>query len=256
MEEKKVLGILAIVFGGVGLALSWVPIINNMAFVLALVGVVLGVIALIINRKAKKLLALIGTIISVLALVIVLVTQSSYSKAIDDAFKGSSSSSTTSSSTKTKAEHATNKASNDTTDPSKRPWTFKNNVYAAGILTYKFTKSEVRDSVTDGKKVLVILADVTNNTDKEQDPSNIYMVMHAFQKTATANKDLEPGILKSDDNLQTPFQAETDALNDKLLGKKTTTVAISFELENDSPVTVKFDNPDFQTIGEKTYDVK
>ena len=146
--------------------------------------------------------------------------------------------------------------SENSKDPAKREWTFKNDVFSAGIMTYKLTKSEVLDSSEDGKKALVIYADVTNNTDEEQDPSNIYMVMHAFQKTDTANKDLAVGMVKLDDNGNSPIQQQEDALHDKLLGKKTVPVAMVFTLENDNPVTVKFSNADFKTIGEKEYNVK
>lgn len=255
MTEKKVLGILSIVFGGVGLAFSWVPFINNMAFVLGVVGVVLGVIALVTNRKAKKTLAIIGTVVSALSLVFVLVTQNYYSHQIDDTFDKASSSHEKKSKSE-KAEKATDKTSENSKDPAKNEWTFKNDVFSAGIMTYKLTKSEVLDSSEDGKKALVIYADVTNNTDEEQDPSNIYMVMHAFQKTDTANKDLAVGMVKLDDNGNSPIQQQEDALHDKLLGKKTVPVAMVFTLENDNPVTVKFSNADFKTIGEKEYNVK
>ncbi|WP_301710909.1 hypothetical protein [Oenococcus sicerae] len=30
--ERKILAILAIVFGGIGIVLSWIPIVNNVAF--------------------------------------------------------------------------------------------------------------------------------------------------------------------------------------------------------------------------------
>ncbi|WP_312040760.1 DUF5067 domain-containing protein [Leuconostoc lactis] len=149
-----------------------------------------------------------------------------------------------------------NKASEKSKTPAKREWTFKNDVFSAGIMTYKLTKSEVLDSSEEGKKALVIYADVTNNTDKEQDLSNIYTVMHAFQKTDTANKDLIPGMIKSDDNGNNPIQQQVDALNDKLLGKKTVPVAMVFTLENDNPVTVKFSNVDSKIIGKKEYNVK
>lgn len=252
MTEKKVLGILAIVFGGVGLVFSWVPFINNMAFILAVVGLVLGIIAIVTNRKSKKTLALIGTVISAISIVIVLATQSSYSNQLDKAFDGSSSSS----SKNTKTEKASNKTISDSNDPSKSKWTYKDDTFKAGILTYKFTKSEVRDSSEGGKKVLVLYADVINNTDEEQDPSNIFMVMHAYQKTDTSNKSLNPGMAALDADYNDPLQTQEDALNNKLLGKKTVSVVMIYSLENENPVTVKFDNADYNTIGEKQYSVK
>lgn len=86
-DEKKVLGILAIVFGGIALIGSWVPILNNVSFFIAIVALILGVIALIVNRKNKKVLAIVGTCLSVASIIIVLATQSMYSNAIDNASK-------------------------------------------------------------------------------------------------------------------------------------------------------------------------
>lgn len=61
------------------------PLINNAAFVLAIIGLIFGVIALVVNRKNKKTLALVATILSVVSVVVVLVTQSMYSSALDSA---------------------------------------------------------------------------------------------------------------------------------------------------------------------------
>ncbi len=86
-DESKVLGILAIVFGGIALIGSWVPILNNLSFIIGIVALILGVIALIVNRKRKKILAIVGTCLSVAACAIVLITQSIYGAAVDSAAK-------------------------------------------------------------------------------------------------------------------------------------------------------------------------
>ena len=86
-DEKKVLGILAIVFGGIALVGSWVPILNNISFFIAVVALILGVVALIVNRKNKKVLAIIGTCLSLASIIIVLATQSMYGSALDSASK-------------------------------------------------------------------------------------------------------------------------------------------------------------------------
>lgn len=156
------------------------------------------------------------------------------------------------SSSSSKVEKATSKK----TDPSKRKWTYKNNIFDAGIETYKFTKTEIRDSATEGKKVLVLYCDITNNSKKEQDPSNIYMVVHAYQKTGTADKNLSVGMNAYDDDGNDPLQKYNDGLQDKLLAGKTTHAAIMFTLVNDNDVTVTFQNPEFKTIGKKVISVK
>lgn len=53
-DEKKVLGIIALVFGGIALVTSWMPFINNASAVLAIIAFILGVIAFFINLKRKK----------------------------------------------------------------------------------------------------------------------------------------------------------------------------------------------------------
>lgn len=83
-SEKKVLGILAIIFGILGLLGSWVPIINNFSFILAIIAIVLGVIGLLINIKRPKTLSTVGLILSILTIIIVLVTQSFYGTAVEN----------------------------------------------------------------------------------------------------------------------------------------------------------------------------
>jgi len=87
MKERKVLGILSIIFGGLGLLLSWIPIVNNFAFFLGIISLVLGIIALVINRKNKKLLSIIGTVLSVTTIIIVIATQGLYANSLDKATK-------------------------------------------------------------------------------------------------------------------------------------------------------------------------
>lgn len=69
-EERKVLLILALVFGVIVLATSWMLFINNASGVLALVAFLLEIIALIVNHKNKKMLTLISVAIAVISFVI------------------------------------------------------------------------------------------------------------------------------------------------------------------------------------------
>lgn len=86
-QERKVLGILAIIFGALALLGSWMPIINNFSFVLAILALIFGLIGFVINRKRPKTLAIIGTVLAIVSMVIVLVTQSMYARALNDAAK-------------------------------------------------------------------------------------------------------------------------------------------------------------------------
>lgn len=65
-------------------------------------------------------------------------------------------------------------------------WFFKDNIFYAGNETMTLNKSEVLDGIEPGSKVLVLHTTILNNSEKEQDPSNFYMVIHAKQKTDTA----------------------------------------------------------------------
>ncbi|MQW22295.1 MULTISPECIES: MFS transporter [unclassified Lactococcus] len=82
-NEKKVLAIIGLVFGGIGLLMSWLPILNTVGAFFAVIGLVLGLIAFFVNLRRKKILSLITVAISLGAIAIVLVTQSMYSKALD-----------------------------------------------------------------------------------------------------------------------------------------------------------------------------
>ena len=86
-QERKVLGILAIIFGGLALLGSWMPIVNNFSFILAVLALILGLIGLAVNRKRPKLLAIIGTALAAVSIAIVLVTQAMYAKTLNEVEK-------------------------------------------------------------------------------------------------------------------------------------------------------------------------
>lgn len=82
-QERKVLGILTIIFGAIALLGSWMPIINNFSFILAILALILGIIGLFINKKRPKTLAIIGTVLSVVSIAVVLASQAMYAKSLD-----------------------------------------------------------------------------------------------------------------------------------------------------------------------------
>lgn len=86
-QERKVLGILAIIFGGLALLGSWMPIVNNFSFILAVLALILGLIGLAVNRKRPKLLATVGTALAAVSIAIVLVTQAMYAKTLNEVGK-------------------------------------------------------------------------------------------------------------------------------------------------------------------------
>lgn len=86
-QERKALGILAIIFGALALLGSWMPIINNFSFILAILALIFGLIGFAVNRKRPKTLAIIGTVLSVVSIAIVLVTQAMYAKTLNEVGK-------------------------------------------------------------------------------------------------------------------------------------------------------------------------
>ncbi|WP_409022637.1 CD20-like domain-containing protein [Dellaglioa sp. P0083] len=154
MSEKKVLGILAIVFGGIALAFSWVPIINNMSAFLGLVGALLGVIGLFVNRKNKKTLAIIGTVLSIVSIIIVLMTQSAYSNALDK-IDPSVSSSDSNSEKKSKSltidynDYSFSKSKDYSIDVSDNNWA-NTKVKVDKVTVYKLAKNYTYKSTNDG----------------------------------------------------------------------------------------------------------
>jgi hypothetical protein len=97
-QERKVLGILAIIFGALALLGSWMPIINNFSFILAILALIFGIIGFLVNKKRPKTLAIIGTVLSIVSIAIVLGTQAMYAKSLDKLSKDIEQSATSTSS--------------------------------------------------------------------------------------------------------------------------------------------------------------
>lgn len=86
--SRPVVTVVGLVVSIVALLLSAVPIINNFAFLLALVSLVLGIVGVVKTKKGKvagRTMAIIVIVLSILAGVVVLASQSFYSNAIDNA---------------------------------------------------------------------------------------------------------------------------------------------------------------------------
>lgn len=86
------MAVAGLVLGVVALATSFLPIVNNLSFIIALVGLVLaivGTVATVRGKKRGKGMAIASVVLNALALIIVLATQSMYSAAIDEAIVSS-----------------------------------------------------------------------------------------------------------------------------------------------------------------------
>ena len=81
---KSGLATAALVLGIIGICLSFIPIVNNAAFVLGILASVFGIVVLIKKRCLGKAIA--SIVLGVLSIVITLAMQAAALKAIDDAF--------------------------------------------------------------------------------------------------------------------------------------------------------------------------
>ena len=79
-QENKIFGILAIVLGAIALLGSWIPGINQISFLIAILALILGIVGLCLNRKNKKVLAIIGTVLSVASIVFAVGSQVIYNQ--------------------------------------------------------------------------------------------------------------------------------------------------------------------------------
>jgi hypothetical protein len=90
-QKGSGLAVASMVLGIIALLLSWVPIINNLAAVIAVVGLGLGIPALIRARRRTAGgtgMAITGLVTSVLAIVVVIATQLFFLKVIDEVGRG------------------------------------------------------------------------------------------------------------------------------------------------------------------------
>jgi hypothetical protein len=90
VESKSVSTIVGLIIAIIALLLSAVPIINNFAFILALISLVLGIIGIRSakkNNRSSKKMAVVVVILSLLSGAIVLLSQTFYGNAINNAGK-------------------------------------------------------------------------------------------------------------------------------------------------------------------------
>lgn len=86
-EAKKKSGIATagLVLGIIGIVLSFIPIINNLAFVLGILALIFGIVSIL--KKTSKGKSITSIILGILAIVITIGIQNSVSNAIDDVTK-------------------------------------------------------------------------------------------------------------------------------------------------------------------------
>lgn len=87
MEEKKKSGlaVAGLVLGIIGICLSFIPVINNVAFFLGILAIIFGVITLVKKVGGGKAIA--ALVLGILSIIITLAMQSAISDALDETSK-------------------------------------------------------------------------------------------------------------------------------------------------------------------------
>ena len=212
------LAITALVFAIIAALLSWVPIVNNIAFIIAIIGLVFAGFAMHATRKSGqrrgKALAVAALVVSLVAGGLVLGTQSIYGKAVDDAF-GSSETAATSKPKKSKAKTAVQD--------------MEGNVDGSD---YHVKLDSLIKTVNDyeGKPTVMLAYELTNN---KTENSNMFDVnVTAFQN----GHQLDTAIYSD----QTPEGYDENSSTNALQPGATGTVTLGYVLEDETnPVTVE-----------------
>ena len=227
--HTTICGIAAVVFGALGLVLSFIPIVNNIAAILGFIGVILAIIAIVgtfRGKKRGKVLSIVAAVLSVLAIVITLAMQSAASKAIDDSIKESKGIDTSqSSSSKSAGKSSDASKSKASEQKAQGEQDLEGDIEGAHVKIVSAVKS-VNDY--NGKPTALVTYEWTNNTSKN----------NSFATLA------HPNVFQNGTELETAVyfdQPEGYDANSYLAQAQpgtAATVTLGYVLQDDSPITV------------------
>lgn len=163
VKSTSGMGIAALVLGILSLIISWVPIINNLAFLTGFVGLVLGIFAIYSTRpggkKSGRGISIAATVICVLAIVIVLFTQYVFGKTLDEVSKSVD---------KTAVTDSNGKPVGDTQDSKKPVGDTQDSESLLLRGKYLIDNVQLKKSIADfsGEPTVLLSYDITNKSDK------------------------------------------------------------------------------------------
>ena len=174
------LAIVGLILGIVAILGSWIPILNNAAFFIAILGLIFGIIALVSIMKGKssgKSMAIAAIVVSIVAGGIVLVTQHMFSEAIDEVVK--------------EVDENLDKATGDATDEVlANSLDVQIGTFEATTDEYGFTETKLTVTVTnklDEKKSFDVTIEAADADGNRMDTDTVYV------------SDLAPGQSYSED---------------------------------------------------------
>lgn len=230
--HMSVCGIVGLVFAVVGLALSFIPIINNIAAVFGLVGVVLGIIGLVGVMRGKRTgraVAIIAIAISVASIVITLAMQAAASKAIDDAFSQKAPQSTQQ--TEPGGDHSKTTEKNSDNDADESPEAKGDQDKEGDLRDMHVTIVSAVKSGNDynGKPTVMVTYEWVNQTEK----NGSFMAL-ADAKVFQNGRSLELAMY-----IDNPQGYDASSSMTALQPKAKGTVTEGYVLQDDSPITVE-----------------
>lgn len=220
-KRLTVCGVVGVVFGALGLLLSFIPIVNNFAAVLGAIGVILSIIAIVGTFRGKKhgkAVSVVAAVLSVLAIVITLAMQSATSKAIDDAFSGSSSASSSADGGQSKDGDSAKSAGAQDMEGD----------VDSGNYHVKLVSVAKTGTDYEGKATAVLTYELTNN--KTENSNFMDVNVKAFQN----GRQLDTAIFS-----EAPEGYDSDSSTKTLQPGATGTITSGYVLEDDSPVTIE-----------------
>lgn len=236
VKPLSALAVTALVLGIISLLLSWVPILNNLIFILALIATVVAIVAVVQTRPNKAHrgsgMAITSLVISILAIVVVFGSQAMYSKAIDEAFgkasvAPSAGASASSGGAATQSAEAS-KAGEDSTVAQ-----LKN-----GKVTIEVKKVEKSVNDYEGKPTVAATLVITNNDTSNLNP-------FAYRVQAFQNKvELDTAVYF---DAKPEGYEPMDALKELQPGGSMTVVSAFVLSDETAPVSLKIDS----TFGSK-----
>lgn len=169
-KPMSVCAIIGTVLGAMGVVLSWIPIINNVAAILGFVGAVLAIVGIVGTRaqgkKHGRVLAIVGLVLSIIAIAATLIMQKATSDAIDKATQ--------------QAQDQIAQASGDKTEELKDQFPMTDVTVAADQFTYKISGTITNKSGKDVSYVSLTFALKDESGAKIAD---------AYANTSTLKKD-------------------------------------------------------------------
>lgn len=211
MKKKKesiVLPLISIVIGVLALILSWIPFVNNSAAILAIVGFILAIIALVINRKNKKTLSIVGVVISIVAFIIVLATQSYYGSQLDKALNTDNSSSEIEKTSGTAESKSSSSSSKKDTG-----WNSSTKTFTGDDSIIKIDKV-VQTTDYDGKPAAKVYFTITNTGAEAEYVQVLFLnSVRIQQKSTNTSNDLDFATMPSDEAGNTEEDHTNDNIN-------------------------------------------